>query len=155
MGRPDRRPRKSGEGPLRIFVSLALDETDAELLDSMRRIKAEREKDARTEAFCLIGDCDDDSRQLWDIPEARALCRRAFDIGLASYLDVFGKDWFRGGPEASCALGAFEMWMIAEGRIGPTFTLNKELLDEFFAALRVSNGQADKGVGPMPVPENN
>lgn len=131
------------------IVHLTVGHTNDELLDLMQGTKSAREQRACGKIVAAIAGYDDDPREVWEIPEVRAFCRRLFNIGFASYLDAFGKDWLKDASTEPSGLGAFEVWMIGEGQMRSEFDVTRELLDEFQAALSVCNGKADAAIGPM------
>lgn len=131
------------------FVDLTIGHTNEELHDLMRGLREMRERGTRARIVAAIGGYDDDARELWEVPEVRAFCRRLFNVGFPSYLDAFGKNWLEGDNPAPFGLGAFEVWMIGEGRMRSEFTVTKELFDEFRIALGECNARSDAAIGPM------
>ena len=70
--------------------------------------------------YLTISGYDDDSRELWEIPEAIELCKRIISSGLivvlkgSSQVKELGARDFGGLP---APLGAFEVWAFSEGRM--------------------------------------
>jgi hypothetical protein len=132
-----------------LFVDLGLDASNDDILDQMRILKRAREERCYKAIVCLVRGFDDDPRELFDIPEVRAFCRRIVNLGFISYLDFTTFFDPEMPEEAKKAWGAAEVWLCSEGRLKLKNTLMKKLLDELEQVVRESNGRADKAVGPM------
>jgi hypothetical protein len=132
-----------------LFVDLGLDASNDDILDQMRILKRAREERCYKAIVCLIRGFDDDPRELFDIPEVRAFCRRIVNLGLISYLDFTTIFDPKMPEEAKKAWGAAEVWLCGEGRLNWKNTLTQKLLDELEQVVTGSNGRADKAVGPM------
>jgi hypothetical protein len=93
--------------------------TDAELIDLMRQAKQCRHDDAPS-VTCSISGYDNDSRELADIPEVRALCKRLVDCGYVAFLDPATS--IRELPTfcACMSLGAWEIWRMSRNAMGPS-----------------------------------
>ena len=68
-----------------LFVELGLDATNEDILDQMRVMKKARMDRAYDSVVCSIRGFADDPRELFEIPEVRAFCRRIINLGLISY----------------------------------------------------------------------
>jgi hypothetical protein len=139
--------------PDSMIISIARDETDAELIDFMRGMKAARESGIKN-IVCLLGGYENDPREVWQIPEAVATCKRLVSSGFISYLDTCPSldNAIKNKTELH-ALGAMEVWLIAEGRMKKwsihTNSDIKTLLDEMKVVQLVANEVADNTIGPM------
>src|ERR1700722_18915561 len=71
-----------------LIVDLGLDATNYDLLDQMRVMKRAREERFYPHVVAQIRGFGDDPRELYDIPEVRAFCRRLVNLGFVSYLEV-------------------------------------------------------------------
>ena len=132
-----------------LFVDLGLDASNEDIVDQMRILKRAREERRYKAIVCLVRGFDDDPRELFDIPEVRAFCRRIVNLGLISYLDFTTFFNPEVPEEAKKAWGAAEVWLCGEGGLKRNNTLMKKLLDELEQVVTESNGRADKAVGPM------
>jgi hypothetical protein len=122
-------------------------ESNNDLLNDMRKMKNARELNC-AHIVCVISGFDNDKREMFQIPEARAFCRRLVDIGFISYLDnavcfgnkdidVLGGSW-----------GDFEVWTCAEGRFhDKAEQINSVILKAFKHALLTANAKSDSLVG--------
>jgi len=132
-----------------LIVNLGLAATNDDILDQMRVMKRGREEKLYQHVVCGLRDFGDDPRELYDIPEARAFCRRLVSLGFISYLDfstLFAQDL----PEpAKAGWGAAEVWLCGEGRLKAKNTLNKVVLAELERAVMVSNAIAEKALGSL------
>lgn len=131
-----------------LFVELGIDATNDDILDQMRIMKHARENKTYEHVVCGIRGFGEDRRELWDIPEVRAFCRRVVNLGFISFLDVatqlptvapipFGASW-----------GALEMVLCAEGQMAARKGIAKEEFDEFERVLEQANKKADDTLGP-------
>ncbi len=128
-----------------VLITLGLDMTNEELLDLMLGMKLSRENGAAN-VVCFISGFNHDKRELFDIPEVRAFCRRLVDQAFISYLD-FCTNY--PGSEFRNSLGALEIWLTAEGHMGLHTELTLEMLDEAKEVLLKSNAKADSIFGPF------
>jgi hypothetical protein len=137
---------KPADGKKLVILGLSIRETNDEILGYMRAMKAEREECSHNPIVCLIDGFNNDPRELFDIPEVRAFCRRLMTIGFASYLDY--STTLVPGHRAKQAWGAFEVWLCAEGRMkAKSMDFPKSILDEFWSALMQCNESSEKTVG--------
>jgi hypothetical protein len=134
-----------------IFVSeLYPAMTNEDLVNVMRAMKAAREAGVQN-VVCVIGGFDTDERELFQIQEARAFCRRVTNTGLISYLDA-GTGLPGCSPETAFGWGAMEVWMCGENRIkSKSFEIDEETLNDLEKALFEANAKADNTLGPMTV----
>lgn len=145
---------KSKNRPLWIQMQLELEESNEAILERMRIAKIYREKDNVEHIICSINGFDLDKRELYEIPEVRAFCRRLVSLGFISYLD--SHTTLQGATKdfevVSMSLGAFEIWKIVENRINKDGEFNWEEYQEFFTALKQSNAVADSKIGAFKNP---
>lgn len=127
-----------------LIVEIGLDATNDHIYDQMRIMKRCRENDEYGSVICCIRGFDEDHRELYDIPEVRAFCRRLFNLGFTSYLNfsTFLEPIFSSGPKAWAAL---EVWMCSEGMANAPIT--KELCERFSKLWMESNQRADDAIG--------
>ena len=132
-----------------LYVELGTDATNDDILDQMRIMKRARELRRYESVVCTVRGFAGDSRELFDIPEVRAFCRRVYARGFTSYLD-FGTVFDptkRAEPQG--AWGHAEVWMCAEGRMKPVNIGTPEVFAEIIAAYEDANAVADAAIGPM------
>lgn len=125
-----------------VIIDLKISITNDELLDFMRLMRTHRQLE-RCHIVLFINGFGEDKRELWEIPEVRAFCRRLVDIGFISYLDSMIADKALAG-----SLTALEVWLTAQGRMSAKVVLREKQIDEFFAAICEANEAADKAIGP-------
>jgi hypothetical protein len=131
--------------PLVFLATLTLRDTNEELVHMMRAIKHARES-GMTNALCTLGGLNDDPREVWQIPEARAFFRRLVTTGFISYLDPLAA--LNPDPATHYLLragfGACEVWLASEGHdLSKPVTLTRPLLDELWKVLEAANAAAD------------
>src|SRR5688500_6355492 len=117
-----------------LFVDLGLDASNDDILAKMRILKLVREENRSDNVVCCIRGFGVDPRELHEIPEVRAFCRRLTSLGFISYLDfttLFNPDL---AEAAAIAWGAAEVWLCGEGRMRVGLPFTDELLDELKAA---------------------
>lgn len=119
-----------------VIMTIGLDASNDDIKHMMDSMKEMRETKTATEIVVLIAGFDDDPREVYDIPEIRAFCRRLTCIGFISYLTACAL----ADSLTKNALGAYEIWAIGEGKADKTFA---ELERYFRAALCASNAKAD------------
>jgi hypothetical protein len=135
--------------PLVYCVALSLRDTNDELADGMRGMRAARASGV-TNVICTVSGLEDDPRELWQIPEARAFCRRLIDTGFVSYLDPLAA--LNPDPATHYLLragfGAGEIWLTAEGRdLSQPVTLTPPMIEDLFNMIRRANAAADALIG--------
>lgn len=131
------------------YVTLELGATNESLAGSMLKMKNLRARAEPLHVICCIGGFEADSRNLWEIPEVRAFCRRLVALGLIYYLD----ESTLLNPEASFAAkagwGALEVWLCSEGRLsGDAMALAPADLDSFRATMLEAKRKAAALHGP-------
>jgi hypothetical protein len=109
-----------------VLSQLSLKYSDDELIDLMQQFRTVRERDSRKppDAQSFIGVSIDgfnhDRRELGEIPEARAFCRRLLKLGFIADLTpsfmLMPPKGFEGVP--GCPFGAMEIWAMTEGLMG-------------------------------------
>ncbi len=135
-----------------LVIGMALDETNEEVIDYIRTMKTARENGVK-QVVCLIDGFNDDSRPLYAIPEARALCRRLVNLGFISYLNVTtAVDGIGVEPCLKNAWGALEIYLCGEGKMGSKVELTTEEFKKFTDALDVANEKANQAVGEYVPP---
>jgi hypothetical protein len=94
-----------------------VDETDEELVAQLRAVMEQARSEPGETVFAVHG-YDDDPRELGQIPEVMAHCRRTVDFGAIAVLtrstwcrELGAAGWMVGSP----ILGAFEVWLIGLG----------------------------------------
>jgi len=127
---------KTGDGL--IVMLLALDTTNDELVEQMKVMKAARDGSPHANIVCLISGFDDDPRELYEIIEARAFCRRLVTTGYISWLSF--SDTF---PNPGVAFGAAEIILCSEGRLRRTMEWTRALHEELWQKWCESNSKAD------------
>lgn len=136
-------------GKMLLQIGVAMDETNEEIYDYIQKMKHTRETEKNPCILCYIGGWDKDKRELFDIPEVRALCRRFVNLGFISYLDTFGAP----PNEPVLCWGAFEVWLNGEGRMKANVDITDDLLKEFEVELLKANDKCDKRFGLLILPE--
>jgi hypothetical protein len=71
-----------------LFVEPGIDATNDDILDQMRIMKRGREKGISKYIVCTIRGFGDDHREIYEIPEVGAFCRRIVNLGFVSYLEL-------------------------------------------------------------------
>src|SRR5262249_16027503 len=108
--------RKQAEGKRSLYVyHLELTGTNDELVRLIPECRDRRQRKPNDRIVCAIAGFDDDARELGEVPEVRAFCRRLVGIGFISWLDTCTSIPDLGGIGMAAGLGAFEVWAIAEG----------------------------------------
>lgn len=132
-----------------LLVELGIDASNNDIIDQMRIMKRVRTEGPYEFIICAIRGFDDDSRELYEIPEVRAFCRRIVNLGFISYLE-FSTSISPNLPETvKKGWGATEVWLCSEGRLHKPIEVTKELLEELKQAIIASNTRADAQVGPI------
>lgn len=131
------------------ILAIELSLSNQELLDMMHKAKELREDGKFSNIICAVHGFDDDSRELYEIPEVRAFCRRLVCQGFISYLDFCTTVPEACDGETLDGWGAMEVWLCSEGRLAKTVEITEPLLKEIEAVLLKSNAKADAAVGPM------
>lgn len=103
-----------------------------------------------------------DDRPIWEIPKAIEQCKRIVEMGGISVLKVFSAMNFDDEPEddhGHPGLGAFEIWLIAKGKLaamqGKVLDPNSQLFKNFYADLLKSNRKIERkaeGASDWPGP---
>jgi hypothetical protein len=137
---------KKGERVL--FVRLGINASDGEILHQMRIMEPARGTPFFWEhVVCAIVGYEDDARELYEIPEARAFCRRLVDMGFIAFLDettLFSSDM---PAMAKQGFGAMEVWLCAEDRLQAINLMTRELADEWAKVLAQAKMRADELIG--------
>ena len=126
-----------------------IDATNDDVIEQMRVMKRGREEGRYDNVICIIRGFDDDPRELYDIPEVRAFCRRIVNLAFISYLD-FATTVLTDVPDlVKKGWGAAEVWLCGEGRFKTGAEWTMELVSEIAQAVGESNEKADGLLGPM------
>jgi hypothetical protein len=133
--------------PTVIAVELVLYATNEEIIDKMMVMKSARET-GFDHVICTVSGFGSDLRNLWDIPEVRALCRRIMTLGFPSYLD-FSTTINNPPPIIRGGWGLAEVYLCAEGRLSPSLRVDHALLDELSAVMTSQNAIADAKLGAI------
>ena len=132
-----------------LLVELGIDASNNDIIDQMRIMKRARQEGLYDNVICTIRGFDDDRRELYDIPEVRAFCRRLVNLAFISYLD-FVTTIVADAPEVvKKGWGAAEVWLCGEGRFSTGAEWTIELIGEIEQAVGESNVKADALLGPM------
>ena len=136
--------------PIVYAASLSLRDTNEELVEMMRQMRAARQAGVDA-VICCVSGFENDPRELWQIPEVRAFFRRLVTHGFISWLDVFaGMNPDPNTPEVlRMGFGACEVWLISEGvDIGAAdITLTATVLEDLKAVLHIANEVSDAMIG--------
>jgi len=132
-----------------LFVDLGIDATNDDIVVQMPKMKACREDGSYGHVVCTVRGFSEDNRDLFEIPEVRAFCRRVVNRGFISYLDFTTTFDSTVPPIAKDAWGAAEVWLCGEGRLRKQMPLTLELVAELQEVVCESNGKADAVIGPM------
>lgn len=122
------------------LLALPTSATDSELLAQMRAMEASRKSGVKYVALTIFG-FDSDPRELWQIPEVQAFCRRLVDIGLIGLLDLAlhtAED-----PSVHMYWGGLMVWACAEGLLRASITLNPKQQEQFWGALAAAKTKAE------------
>lgn len=159
--RQQRRKEGDGNRPL-CYVVLHARYSNEDIIDCLRRAREIREKNPKGHIVCVLDGYNEDPRELHQIPEARALAKRAWDHGIGSFLEVTtllegfgplpGKLKEAGIPGAF--MGALELWSLAHGKMEDgepengigcrLHGTNEELIQWFNQELCAANKRADE-----------
>src|SRR5262245_14135891 len=154
MTRQRKKDQRKGK-PTPVTAHLHLRYTNEELVDVMRKFKQVREQIPDTIITCAIEGFGNDRRELGEIPEVRAFCRRLVCTGFISWLELSTSVPALTHPALKgvgmfLGLGALEVWLISEGLVGKagTVRLNADQLKHFAeTVLPEANEQADRLLG--------
>src|SRR5262249_32838443 len=127
--------------------------TDAELRGAMTKARDLRRRlGDRAIVTCTV-DGYDDPRELGEIPEARHLCQRLFDLGVVTELEAsvtvnppVDDPAVRG---MHMGMGALEVWLIARGHFGAAgqTDIPVTVFPQFEADLRAANAANARTIG--------
>ncbi|HYH63591.1 MAG TPA: hypothetical protein VD866_02730 [Urbifossiella sp.] len=132
--------------PAVMMLNLHLCQSNADLLDEMRLMKAAREAGTVSNIVAMIDGFDDDERELEQIVEVRAFARRLLTIGFAAYLDLIPS----ANPQLNGTLGCAELAWIEEGvpppPAGPITEVATRMVN---AAVLRTRAAATAALGPF------
>jgi hypothetical protein len=122
-------------------------ESNEEIFNYMRLARTKRNAEI-AHIVCHIGGYDDDERELWEIPEVRAFCRRLMTLGFPSWLDPFTTlPEIRDHPFKD-SFGSLEIWLVAKGKMSLSTTLDLALVKNFLEeVLPECNLASDRNIG--------
>jgi hypothetical protein len=126
-------------------VKLSIRYGREKLLDQMGQMNQVRRQNPAARVVCTISDCDNDPRELYEIPEVRTFCQRLVDIGFIADLDAFTSVPGGSTLPLPVGLGAFEVWALSQGLVPQTgkAEVTEAMLTRFRAVLRECNRRAD------------
>lgn len=129
------------------LIDLGLNASNAHLVEQMRFMRRSRAEGIADCVACTVRGFHDDPRELQDIPEVQAFCRRLVGLGFLSDRD-FTTQLVADCPEpARHAWGAAEVWLCGEGRLRDGMPITRELVAELESAVIAANGRADEVLG--------
>lgn len=138
---------KTNENAIMI-CSIQKDDTDETLRNKMIEMESLLSSGLCKTGFLLtISGYENDSRELWQIPEVRKLTKRLVKIGFISLLEFAThlKSMIDPDPLYKSTLGAFEVWAISKGIIKSYYSkVTKEQYSLFLEVLRDANFECDK-----------
>lgn len=126
-------------GKTKRIAILSTDMTTADMGKMTVRLSRDADREKQGGFFAVSG-YDDDSRELWDIPEVLSLIDRLDSFGFMSALDCnidienFNK------PRL---FNAFDFWLLRTRQMKKVLRITKATTDAFFASVAESNGRAD------------
>ncbi len=128
---------------------MGIDDTNDMLVEKMRYLKSVREAGLSEHVVATVRGFNRDRRELYEIPEVQAFCRRLVDLGFISFLDPIVGLNSALPAEARQAWGAYEVWLCGRGRLTRRLQLNgRTLAKELEEILTASNAKAEATVGP-------
>jgi hypothetical protein len=135
-----------------LVVDLDLDATNEQLLEKMRGMRSARLRNPDVNVVCSVRGFGADPRELREVPEVRAFCRRLTTQGFISYLDVCTTLTPATGPAMDRPFrqwwGAFEVWSCGEGHKNLA-RVTAEVMGRFRQALEAANERADAACGSV------
>jgi hypothetical protein len=145
-----------------VVSKLRTSQSHAELIEVMRQLRDVREKPIAV-VVCAIEGFENDPRQLGQIPELRAFCRRLVDLGFISWLEptttlslLISEYVQQAYPSLGTYLGAWEVWAIAQGLCnrpdGAYPATVGEVLRWMRADLLNANARSEQTLGRRPIP---
>lgn len=152
--------QKRPEGVLVMEVFLS--DSNDDLVEKMRAMRQARTDPFYTNVVCGISGWADDPRELWEVVEVRAFCRRLVALGFVAYLDratwlgtLMPDDWR--SKVLLAGLGAAEVWLIAEGLMRKSVGASLSSFGTYAgfgrkldAVLEAADGTACAALGPIP-----
>jgi hypothetical protein len=130
------------------IIALEASQTNEELQDMAYKLRqALQAEGPEAEGFFMtISGYDDDSRELWEIPEAIDLCERVIKTGLISLLNLSSRvkelmpERFQHIDEPGPGIGALEVWVFAKGKMSHEGAkVYEKDLDEFYNTMSAAN----------------
>jgi hypothetical protein len=135
-----------------LVVDLGLDATNEQLLEKMWEMRSTRLRNPDVNVVCSFRGFGADPRELREIPEVRAFCRRLTAQGFISYLDACTTLTPATDPALDRPFrqwwGAFEVWSCGEGHMNRT-RVTAEVMERFRKALEAANARADAACGSL------
>lgn len=139
-----------------MCVSLSIDMSDDEIKECIQKLFPLVQEHGKGFCFSING-FDEDSRALWEIPEALDFLKRLSKFGFCSLLE----------PSTSCeaffpsgklpnnknlpGFGALEVWLCITDRMKKgEMSFDKKVIDTFFSFLKSSNGIVETIISLTP-----
>lgn len=133
-----------------VVDALSIYATNEDIQKSMAKRKEQRETGTK-HVTCTISGFEHDPRELHEIPEVRAFCRRLINLAYISYLDYATTlPW--SDPLTQGSLGGLEIWLLSENLMAIEVEYTKEMGERFYKVLMEANEKADKLCGPFKEP---
>lgn len=130
-----------GTLPSTHVLVFTTDLTDEELRGKMRDLGLALRATGTAFMATIMG-YEHDSRELQEIPEVIAFCKRLVNLGLISVMEMttLSEEARQRNPLAKSAWGALEVWMTANNLLKKGQTVvTQQMLDRFAADLMESN----------------
>jgi hypothetical protein len=130
-----------------LLCSIQKDDTDEILKNEMIKMESMLASILPTSGFLLsISGYEQDSRELWEIPEMKILATRLVNIGFISLLDLstIMKSLKDPDPLYKTSLGALEVWALSKGILNGKHLITKNQYQLFLEDLNNANTQCDK-----------
>jgi hypothetical protein len=100
---------------------------------------------------CAIAGYENDERELYEVPEVRAFCRRLVERGFIASMRPTTQFFQDDHPELKRFLGGIEVWAIAENHMDSNggFSLTKDMFEEWHGLLKEAEERAVALVMPQ------
>jgi hypothetical protein len=155
----ERRWKRDEERRSFVTIQIKSSFSNDEIIDCLRHARDFDRPGRKVFIVCQLDGFNDDPRELHQIPEARALAKRAWDLGLGSYLEVTTsldppKELM---DSKAFALGAFELYHLGYGNLrdseggGASMTITPDEFRHWVETeLITANQRADQLLGDAP-----
>lgn len=118
--------------------------SDADIRKAMTGMHKFRECVPNAHVVVIVHGYDEDSRELWEIPEVAVLFQRLVASGFISYLDISPSLSKEEAMKDCPGFGSLEVWLIARGEMKTHLQLTADHLGKFQEELEKSNEIADQ-----------